>query len=280
MTTYCELFNPLPGGEIGVLLPNHLASSIHGDTGFRAQCLGEATGLPVVAYERPSTATQDRQAQFTIEGYRQSVEERSQELCRYMGNIGITELIIAGNSAAGLEAFAMGLSLARANNIIIRGILSLEPVGMRNTNDDSDIGTGDREMWQYFKGEMEPDKTEIDDPEYRSLPRIEAPERSLRENVGMVKNVWKEFVTYKTIYSSDVGMRLLGDLAREYPDIPVQLVLGNRSKATTPALRTAIESEFADTSVKTKFLPAAHSFPNRHEVFIHEFKKFMLSLTG
>lgn len=252
-----------------------MAGLIDGDTGFRAKCLSEATGLPTIAYERPSTASQHKQMPFSVEGYLDNVEARSYELSRYLSAIGISELVITGNSAAGLEAIAQGVAFSKIGDIAVKGILSLEPVGMRDTQEDSDIGTSNRELWQYFKAEMKADKTDIDDPMYRSLPKIAGPEKSAIAKAEMNKNILKEFLAYRNVYCSDVCMRLLKELSTNYRNVPVKLVLGDRSKATTLALRHSITTMFSNTSVQTEFLPASHSFPDRNEVYVHELKKFM-----
>lgn len=276
MTTQYELISTSPPGELGILLPNHLASSLSGDTGLRARHLSEATGLPVVAYERPSTATRHPQLPLTIESYLTDVDKRAQQLRQYLGGTGVKRLVVTGNSAAGLDALAMSLSMAVEGTVNVQGVLSLEPAGMRGT-EKGRATVSAKELWQYLKAEREPDKTDVDDLEYRKLPIVEEPERSLIGTTIMTKNIIKELFAYKTVYSSDIGRGFLSELATNYPEIPTRVVLGNRSKATTPTVRTAIGEEFAGTSVEIKFLPAAHSFPDRQEVFIYEFKNFMLS---
>lgn len=259
----CEIFGEIETkSKYAILLPNHWASSIDDASGDRAQYLTETLHVPVLAFERPSTATLKKQSTFTVESYLEDADNRAQELQKQLDEFGIEKGVITSNSAGALDS----LVIAATGKVAIARVVAIEPVGMRQKTFSTS-----KEAINYFGPQIKSDKTDIDSDEFRNLTEL----KDIRERSD-VKMGWRmltELRAYWRVYSSDIGMRKLRELSINNPDMPVNLILGDNSTATTLEQRASMTEEFKGSSVKIEFLKAGHSFVDRHHYFLHIVQK-------
>jgi len=100
--------------------------------------------------------------------------------------------------------------------------------------------------------------------------------REPASTMRLARRQLKEIKTYGDVYRSDVGLITLRSLAYNHPEVPVNLILGDRSLATTAELREEMLDEFAGSSVQMEVKHnATHSFADPHHYFVHLIEKAM-----
>lgn len=255
--------------EYGIILPNHWAGSIDDSVGDRAQYLSEILDIPIIPFERPGTATltfNDRSI-FTVESYLEDVDNRAQKLQKVLDENGIETAVITSDSGGALDCIA----IAATGRVAVKKVIAIEPVAMR-----AKTFTGGAKAISYFASQIRSDKRDIDSDEFRDLIEL----KDIRERSdAMSRRMLAELKAYWPVYSSDIGMKRLRHLSVNYPHIPVDLILGNKSKAMTPKIRANAVEEFRDSSVNVEILKAGHSFTDRHHYFLHIVKKSIESMS-
>jgi len=244
--------------KFGVLVPNYLGSTLKDATADRAQHIHELLHVPVVAYERPGTGDQVKQLPFTPESYLRDVEKRAAIFNKEAEKLGIKEWLICGNSAAGLEAIV----LASTGHIKVKRVIAIEPIGMRR----SSFAWG---FAKWMKANMDPKRAVVSSDVFSGVETL----GDIRPPAGFRKSfrrAGKELRTYDHVFRSDFALQRLDVLAKDYPQISVDVVLADQSFTTTPALLQNLRQRFAGTSVNIEVLQGTkHGFPDKHHHFVH-----------
>lgn len=255
---YGVFFSNSTTAEHGFLLPNHMAASLKDSTGDRAQHLAEAYDAPVLAFERPFTADLPMEAEFNPDSYRADVDARAQRIKSHLDIFGIERVTVCGNSAGALDA----LALAATGKLALNRVIAIEPVGMRNIPKHINMAT-------WVKEQLKKNKTQTEGEYFAGLPELHDV-RPAASRARLARRMHKEAKAYGLVYRSDVGHKLLRNIAANQPDLPVNLVLADRSFTTTPPLLEELAEEFAETSIRMEIIPGAtHGFPDPHHHFLH-----------
>ncbi len=243
-------------------MPNHLAGTLDGTNGDRAQYLNQFTGLTVIAFERPGTGSLDPVSAFTPETYLDDVKQRADELHQLLDEMGIERPIICHDSAGALDA----LALAATGKIAAEKVIAIEPIGMKSMK-----FTSVKDIVRWVRNEFTPEKSKVDSEEFEQL----SPLNDIRKRPGwtqIVRRVHKEGSAYMSVYFSTIGRTLLRQLAED--NVPVSLIIAEHSFATPPDQQPALIAEFDNSSVAVKVIPTAnHAFSEPYHQFIHIAKK-------
>ncbi len=125
-----------PSGEIvddivGLVLFNHLGSTVSQYTGRDAQFIADRFGIAVIAADRPGThgiipSAGRAETMSDPEGYSDEVAKVGELVNTHLEKIGIEKTIVAGRSAAGLGALALTACQVIESQ---RALFVAEPVG-------------------------------------------------------------------------------------------------------------------------------------------------------
>jgi pimeloyl-ACP methyl ester carboxylesterase len=251
--------------ERGIVMPNHLASSLEDTLGDRADYLNKFTGLTVVAFERPGTASLPQLPRFTVEEYVENASRRAVVVQGLLDDLGIERTIFGHDSGGATDALAM----AASGNVKVEKVIAIDPAGMKTVPDDI------RSIFKWIRAVRGCDKG-FDLEEFKDLEPLE----NIRNKPGVIDlagPTLKEAKTYRSVYTSNIGRILLKKLSNS--GVPVELVIGEHSYASPKDVQEELMNEFDDNStVNVQIYPRAeHSFVEPYSHFVHVFQKAMQS---
>lgn len=259
---YGIFFEHSTTAEQGILLPNHMASSLQDATGDRAQYLSQILHMPVLAFERPSTADLTALPQYDTKSYLENVSTRAEKLQKLMGDFGIERFIACGNSVGALDSIA----LAASGKVAINKVVAIDPIGLKNVPRHLSYAA-------WMKEQLKSGKTEVASPEFKSLDELGDIRQPASKSL-LARRIFKETRTYGPVCRTNVGVQLLRKMANKYPQITVNLVLAEHSFVSSPEVLDKLSQEFADTSVNVQIIPdSTHAFADRHQHFMYVVQK-------
>jgi len=230
-----EVFEPsetptqtAPDG-LGIVLFNHVGSTVSQDTGRDAQDITNRYGLPVIAVDRPGSACPpDRtlaQALGNPRVYLLHMDILGKEIDRRADSLGVHSLIAVGRSAGAVAA----LALARTEVVgSLRYIAAAEPVACEPMS----VKDGLRRYRQYHLDqrqliiEARRNDSDLIRPQSPSLPIGEAAMRI----ASLVPAAYRDRYNNKFHWSSDAAAQYAEYLA-EHSDVDTTIEFATHSLA-------------------------------------------------
>ncbi len=250
--------------EFGVIMPNHLASSLDDTLGDRARHLSDALGMRVVAFERTGTGSLPETSEFTPKSYLEDVFERACKLRGILEASGIERAIIGHDSAGALDS----LALAASGVLPVERVIAIEPAGM------IDLPKDFKTYAKWGRKTLKSDKG-FNLDEFKGLPPLPKT-KSWMNYLKLPDRGYKEIKAYRYVFTNPVGRDVLYKLAEA--GIRTDVVVGELTHLTPAEEQQKLIEEFSDSSVNIDVLPGAeHGFAEPYHHFVHIFKKALLS---
>lgn len=229
----------------GIVLGNHMGSTLHQDTGREAQVVADYMDVPVVAFERPGSHAlfPDKQLAARLSTYRGFAAEMlhlSVAIDKEIDAAGLQSVVLAGHSAGGLGA--LGLTWAEGIGCQ-RGVYASEPPGCMSLT----VRDGVRQLYTYNKWQsawqklldVEGRTDEIVTPLKSSLGRWQAISRFASMTVHSALDIYH----MRNIAVTPAAAILAAGIAESRPDIAAVIEFADESCAAPGQIFERLEVE-------------------------------------
>jgi pimeloyl-ACP methyl ester carboxylesterase len=223
-----RIFEPKTNSHLKslVIMPNSLGGTLDGAAGRNAQAVANQVGIRVLGLER-TTALHYYfypwlRTQLKPHNYHDRAASIAQSIADHL-DPNITQLIIAGHSAGGLDAAMLAVS----NKLPVTHLIITDPPGMQKLS----ISTGRRRFRNYnrkYERNRLPDDVDF----------ITDPRQSADSRWRGFQHTISEILLYSQIWSSDVTQQALLELIIK-PELSILIHFAEYSFNGTPAQQTA-----------------------------------------
>ena len=271
----------LKSDDHGIILLNHVGSSVREDTGRDAQHLANYLGMTVIAVDRPGSGrtflSRELRGRLSYD-YVKEVGKLSLSIDREASRSGVKRLVVAGRSAGATGA----LALTAAENLALEGVYAAEPVGMYDTT----VSQGRRDYADYLRRQKEllefrSDDTSLVRPHGSGVSGFGVVSRAVDIGLSTVSDHYHN----AGVWSQSIAFSAAHYIAGEMPQVDLQLDFAALSMSgpqkMIDRLRCGLSAERAavanmpDASV-TQVPDTVHaSFDNR-DFFGSRMDRFML----
>lgn len=245
------------------ILPNRLAgrhTEEHaGDLGERSRRLSSVVGLPVIAYERPGTATASRVKPFNEHSLLSRVTETAGKLAEISEYNGFSNLYIAGHSAAAAEA----ILVTDTELLPISKLLAFDPVMMRTSQPSYSFAVN----WMKHQARSAVERGLKKYPEVAFFGDIKT-EKSNDDKRHTTVDGLKEARSYLRIYPGNLALEALSRVKKQ-EGLTTHLYLGENTDVLDPV---EIEEVFNEDpgNIIIEVIPGAdHGFAEPYNYFNH-----------
>ena len=216
--------------QVGLVLVNHLGSTVTQDTGRDAQLFADELGLTVVAVDRPGThglipSRKLRERLSTPSGYVEEMWDKGLEINHELKEHGIEKTVIAGRSAAGLGALAMTVSGAIQSQ---KALVVAEPIGCEKLT----IAQAKQRFKDYnaMQESLQNSDPNIIRPQSNRLPFGQRMSR-----LGhMAFDFYYDQFHNGYIWASEAGLEYAGDIRADHPVIDTTIEFAEHSLVIQP----------------------------------------------
>jgi pimeloyl-ACP methyl ester carboxylesterase len=217
--------------ETGIVLFNQFGGTASQDTGRDARVLADTFNLPVVAVDRPGTASlmphrKLEQSLATPHGYLLEMSELGRDIDRQVDSLGIKKLIAAGRSAGGLGA----LALARSEMVTsLVAVFTAEPVGC----EDMPLKEGTKRYSEYLKSQKELLDAATDDELVKPLPPGLALFPAISRLISIPPAMLVDRFHNQRIFASDAALEYAAYIAERLTLVDTTLEFAEHSMVAT-----------------------------------------------
>jgi pimeloyl-ACP methyl ester carboxylesterase len=213
---------PAISETVGIVLSNHVGSSVAEDTGRDAQHLADTTGFIVIAADRPGSgwaAPNSARARLLADDYVEASVGTARKIEKELTANGISRAVAAGRSAGG----TFSLSLARTEIAPVTHIYAAEAAGWY----EQSVSEGKHAYRQYGKMQKELLDGPVDlvRPEPSDVTGFGKISRAL----AIGANFFSDQYHNKHVWSQATSLRSAAYIARSMPDVFMQLDFAEHS---------------------------------------------------